>query len=147
MPDTMTGEALAAAVRDVLETMFFACVYGETQGGGTGGIEARVPFGGERPGEFRLAVSPLAAREIAASFLGIDDQSQIAEEQVRDVVCEIANMVCGSALSRLVPDLAVELQPPRMAEPAADDASPPQTALTFDLGDGSLTAAMRFEKT
>jgi CheY-specific phosphatase CheX len=140
-------EAVAGAVRDVLETMFFTCVYGDAPGGrGDEGLEARVLFGGQRPGEFRLAISPRAAREIAASFLGLEDERQIGEEQVRDVVCEVANMVCGSALSRLAPDLAVELKPPRLAEPGAAGNPCWQTIRTFDLGDGSLTAAIRFEQ-
>jgi CheY-specific phosphatase CheX len=146
MPETIANEALANAVREVLETMFFTCVYAETPGGECAArIEARLPFSGGRTGEFRLGISPEAARTIAAGFLGAEDESQIGATQIGDVVCEVTNMVCGSLLSRLGADLAFDLQPPALAAPGAEDGGPACRLRTFDLGSGALTAGIRFD--
>ena len=146
MPDTAANRALGDAVREVLETMFFACVYDEIASGEEAGrIQARLPFAGGRQGEFRLGISPGAARTIAAGFLGVEDENEIGAAQIGDVVCEVANIVCGSVLSRLGADLAFDLQPPRLAGPG-DESGVSQCAMrTFDLGDGTLTAGIHFD--
>jgi CheY-specific phosphatase CheX len=149
MPDSIQAEALSAAVRDVLETMSFAEVAGETAGD-TGSevarIEARLLFHGQRPGKFRVAISPTVARGIAVDFLGLEDGDAIEESQVGEVVCEVANMICGSVLSRLEADLVFELTSPRLVEAAEQGGWPQEAARTFDLGRGGLTAAIRFEE-
>ncbi len=145
MRDAVAGDALADAVREVIETMFFACVYDETAGGEEEGrLEARLRFTGGRTGEFRLGLSPRAARGIAAGFLG-KDESEIGAEELGDVVCEVTNMVCGFMLSRLGTDLAFNLEPPRLVESGAQEAAAACAVRTFDLGDGTLTAGVRFE--
>ena len=149
MPEQMRSEALSAATRGVLETMFFTGTEGERPGHAPvagGAIEARLRFDGERPGEFRVMVAPRAARSIAANFLGLDDEAGIAEAQIGDVACELANMICGSVLSRLAGDLAFELSHPAVAQISEDTAAwPDESARTFDLENGWLTAAIRFE--
>ncbi len=141
MLDLAAELALREAVSEVLETMFFTSVFSAAEGReAAGGIGVRLPFRGARPGEFRLAISPEAARSIAAGFLGAEDESQISEAQIGDVVCEVANMVCGSLLSRLEPDLAFNLHPPWLAEP-----DPGDNLWTFDLGNGVLSAGIRFD--
>jgi len=147
MPEPPACETLADALREVFETMLFTCVYAEIPGGKPpGSIEARLPFGGGRNGEFRLAISPEAARSIAAGFLGEEDENQIGEAQIGDVVCEVTNMVCGSLLSRMGTDLAFDLQPPRLTWQDAEDGPCGCTARTFDLGNGSVTVGIQFEQ-
>jgi CheY-specific phosphatase CheX len=145
MPDAAANQALASAVSEVLETMFFACVYAETAASEEGGrLEARLRFSGGRQGEFRLGISADAARSIAAGFLGLEE-SEIGAVQVGDVVCEVTNMICGSVLSHVGADLAYDLHPPRLVEPGEAAATPPFRVRSFDLGNGTLTAGIRFE--
>ncbi|MGE5644264.1 MAG: chemotaxis protein CheX [Acidobacteriota bacterium] len=149
MADGTRSEALAEAVRGVLETMFFTGAESERPGyasGTAGAIEARLRFDGERPGEFRVLVAPGAARSIAANFLGADEEAEITEAQAGDVVSELANMICGSALSRLEGDVAFDLSHPSVSRLDAEPAAwPDGAARTFDLENGWLTAAIRFE--
>lgn len=134
----------------MLETMFFAGADGERPGyafGAGDAIEARLRFDGERPGEFRVLVAPRAARSIAANFLGADEEAGITEAQAADVVSELANMICGSALSHLAGDMAFELSHPSVSQAAGEPiAWPDGSARTFDVENGWLTAAIRFEE-
>ena len=52
-------------------------------------------------------------RKIAASFLGLEEGLP-SESQTGEVLCELANMICGSVLSRLEGDLHFELSPPEI---------------------------------
>jgi CheY-specific phosphatase CheX len=149
MPESAEVEALSAATRSVLETMFFTEVCGEHSEFGPAradGFHARLHFTGQRAGEFRIAIAPGSARRIAANFLGSEDEAGIPECQVRDVICELANMICGSALSRLAADVAFELSHPELS--AASDRSfawMGGASGTFEFENGSLSAAIRFE--
>jgi len=149
MSESAEGKALSGAVSGVLETMFFTDVMGEKPGHPASSgpaLDARLRFKGARSGEFRVAVAPAAARSVACNFLGAEDESQITETQVGDVICELANMICGSALSRLSGDLAFDLSHPELDAGDGDLAGWPEAAAhTFDLKDGWLTAAIRFE--
>jgi CheY-specific phosphatase CheX len=95
-------ERIGAAARDVLETMFFTLVEEgraadpapETP------VAASVRFTGDRCGTLALALTEPGARNIAANFLG-EEADGLREEQVSAVLCELANMICGAAVSRL----------------------------------------------
>lgn len=149
MPESAEGKALSGAVHDVLETMFFTDVLGEKPGhpaSSVSALDARLHFEGARSGEFRVAVAPRAARSVAGNFLGAENESEVTETQVGDVICELANMICGSALSRLAGDGALELKRPDLAPGDGDVAGWPEAAArTFELENGWLTAAIRFE--
>jgi CheY-specific phosphatase CheX len=149
MPESAEAGALSAATREVLETMFFTEVFGESAGPGPapgGGLEARLHFEGQRSGDFQVVIAPGSARTIAANFLGAEDEAGIRESQVTDVACELANMICGSVLSRLAADVAFDLSHPEVTPAAGGDSGWPQgAARTFALENGSLRAAIRFE--
>jgi len=100
MPDERFGPAVEESLTGVLETMFFTSVLGDFTGElPLDKITATVSFDGEPSGSFWLAVSRPLAREMAGNFLGCDDE--IAGQQLEEVVREVANMVCGSVLSRV----------------------------------------------
>ncbi|HVX67697.1 MAG TPA: chemotaxis protein CheX, partial [Bryobacteraceae bacterium] len=81
------------------------------------------------------------------NFLGAEDESGIQEEQVGEVLCELANMICGSVLSRLAGDLAFDLSHPELVAGDGDRTGWLQSAArTFELENGWLTAAIRFEE-
>ncbi len=63
-------------------------------------IVARLDFEGDPPGELSLSLTREAARAIASDFLALDAQ-ELGEEEVAGVICELANMICGSVLSHI----------------------------------------------
>ncbi len=104
------------ALQEVLGTMFFSdAVPAECRhDAGNDWISARVRFSGAPAGEMRLMLSPNLAAVFASGFLGIDE-SEVTAESSNQVVCELANMVCGAILSRLHPDSLVALSAPELA--------------------------------
>jgi chemotaxis protein CheY-P-specific phosphatase CheC len=82
-------------------------------------IAAGLTFQGEPSGSFLLRLTTVAARQIAADFLGIDE-SQISDSKTCEVVCELANMICGSVLSRVESAATFRLGEPRI-EPAPEE--------------------------
>jgi CheY-specific phosphatase CheX len=105
--------ALESAVEEVLETMFFTAVLGSAAGppphesqrtatatGEKRDLTAELSFQGDLAGRVLISVSSNLARVIAASFLG-SEEDDVSDSQTCEVICELANMICGSALSRL----------------------------------------------
>lgn len=149
MTTTDLDKALSESAEEVLETMFFATVIGEasaTEPIPPDSAAARLAFRGKPSGVFTVAACPSAARSLAAAFLALDED-EVAQERAREVVCELANMICGSVLSRLEPDELFELEHP---EPVAvTGACPCVSALSarraLDLGDGTLNICIEIE--
>jgi hypothetical protein len=104
------------ALQEVLGTMFFSdAVPVECRHAAENDwISARVSFSGVPAGEMRLLLSANLAAVFAAAFLGIDE-SEVTGESSNQVICELANMVCGAILSRLHPDSLVALSAPELA--------------------------------
>jgi len=142
--------ALGAAVEDVLETMCFACVIGSSDqpptepGLGASPVIAELRFIGSPSGGFRLGVEAQVARLFAAAFLG-REESELSEVQTGEVVCELANMICGSVLSRLERDITFHITHPELASPeAAADAR--GTVRWFELEEGLLNTSLLLEQ-
>jgi CheY-specific phosphatase CheX len=108
-------QALQDAVLDVLEKMFFATPLEEPDESGSpaDGIAVELAFEGEPSGTLFLSMSTPAAGRIAADFLGLDE-SEVSTAQTTDVVCELANMICGSVLSRVESTVRFRLASPRV---------------------------------
>ena len=145
MPETLVEQALSRAAGDVLEKMFFAGFLAESaeDRNDDPSIAVRMAFDGERKGVLALRISAGAATTLAADFLGVDGEDGPQETQVHEVVRELANMICGDALSML------EKSPLRLSAPAivpqADFALPARGNYRFfDLGNGGLTVALAF---
>ena len=140
MPEARIEQAISQAAADVLEKMFFTGFAGEAEEAAAGEqIAVRLPFEGSRRGELMLRISAGAARTMAADFLGLEEDAR--DEQVHEVVRELANMICGDALSHVEAG-ALRLGVPRIV-PAAD-CIPPAGACRrcFDLGAGTLALAV-----
>jgi len=118
--------ALAAAVEEVLETMCFTLLLSSSA---LSGPEAAVPgagfsnpvtavlqFEGSPSGEFRLSVPLTVARGVGSGFLG-REPGEVSDCQAGEVVCELANMFCGSVLSRLEAETIFHLSHPELAHP------------------------------
>jgi len=149
MPDASMEQVLVRATADVLEKMFFTGFAADLDGMPEAGAQIAVTlaFDGELRGRLTLAISAGAARTLAADFLGVDadDGAEPDAAQVNEVVCELANMICGDTLS------AVEKGTLRLSVPAivpACDFVPPASGCrrSFDLGSGWLTVALALEE-
>jgi CheY-specific phosphatase CheX len=142
-------DALREAMTDVLESMFFMeCGSAEWPGGesgkegGKGSMAVEIAFEGDRPGRFSLWLAAETATVIAADFLG-EDAEELNEVQRGDVALEMANMICGSALSRLGGRARFRLGSPRIVPGCSDCAE--RTRQTVETGHGRLMAAIQLE--
>jgi Chemotaxis phosphatase CheX len=103
-------DLLASSAEDVLGTMFFTPVIGrdDTSASEPSHLAIRLCFlaGGSRAdqaeasspaGHLDLEVSREGAQCIAASFLAAD--GTVPEFRVNDVLCELANVICGNVMS------------------------------------------------
>jgi len=146
MPENAIAEALTAAAGDVLETMFFSPVIGEATpetSHSEPAIMASLRFSGGRSGSFAVRVSAGAADTIAANFLG-EETDAPEPGQVRDVVCELANMICGSVLSRLDREAHFDLQHPELMETCSEP-PPGSVCRFFELQEGQVALCLQLD--
>jgi hypothetical protein len=120
------GQVLSDSAAEVLESMFFTGVAGEAPAEAIpadAAIWASLRFLGSPSGAFGVGLPRDAARRIAASFLGTET-SEVSDTQTDEVICELANMLCGSVLSRVEGNARFDLSQPRPAAAPADSGSP-----------------------
>ncbi len=120
-------EFLPEAATRTLETMFFSVpdAVSASPRRPTGDlIAATITFCGSHRGLFGLLVSEPLARTFAANFFGCDDDSGMGSGQVTGVMAELANMICGAALTQFDSGAALDLAAPRTFRLAATEASP-----------------------
>ncbi|MGH9722299.1 MAG: chemotaxis protein CheX [Bryobacteraceae bacterium] len=95
------GQTLFAAAQEVLETMFFSSVYGESvELTPFRGVGATLCVEGRPSGRFALIATPGAARIAASNFLGKESEAEVTDVEAEQTMAELANMICGDALSR-----------------------------------------------
>ena len=147
----MIRAALARAVGDVLESMFFLDTLGEAgePPAGADTVKVHLSFEGDPPGCFEMRLARRAANAIAADFLG-EDAGSLTPRKSTDVTLELANMICGAVLSRIESSATFRLGAPRVvADSVADDTREPlpeeATRYTVETGSGTLTASIRME--
>lgn len=135
---------LAGIVPEVLETMFFECPIGELFEGRPqcAGLGAAVEFKGASAGRLEVDADPAAAQRLAGSFLGREDDSTVTGAEVRLVLLELANMLCGTALSRLQPPGGFQLAAPRLILAEAEVG--PEGWLVAPLESGRLAVRLFF---
>ena len=144
--------ALAAAVEEVLETMCFTTVLASAEGaappegdGGAPALTADLYFQGNPSGGFRVGVPMKLARVVGAGFLG-REEIEVSDSQAEEVVCELANMICGTVLSRLESKATFQITYPNLTptKPGVgfDSAS---SCRWFDLGHGILTVSLELQ--
>jgi hypothetical protein len=141
-------QMLAEATGEVLETMFFTGVYDPAQPGKAETeprVGARVRFQGTPCGVLTLSLSEIAARALAANFLAVEPDNPLPDAESGLVVCELANMICGSLLSRVRTPEHFRLSSPELvlADRAHDAAAPPRQSL--DLGEGTIDLWLALE--
>jgi len=148
MPDMPFQRALRNSVQEVLEKMFFVEPLEEPPAEAESPDEemaVQLAFDGVPSGALTLRVSNAAARQIAADFLG-EDESGLCSGQVEEVVRELANMICGSVLSRVESTATFRLSPPRLLVPREgqnrQEAAELRAVHAVAIGSGTLTASV-----
>ncbi len=146
MTEAALKQALADSFEEVLEKMFFIRSLGGPINGSAAKPElaAELAFEGALHGRMALRVTLSSARSIAADFLG-EDEYALSELQVTEVVCELANMICGSALSRVETGGDFRLSSPRLLAPGECIPCSRAVAHAAEVGGGALEAILEME--
>jgi len=137
--------ALTAAVNEAMEAMFFDAAEPEPDPCGAEEADAivcRVHFHDAMEGEFRMAMPRETATALASSALAVE-AADVAPAQAEQTVCELANIVCGAALSRLEPGSELRLGAPEIV-PALRLHEDGAVHQHYRLLDGCLALTMQF---
>jgi CheY-specific phosphatase CheX len=142
-------QALSDSIPEILGTMFFSDVMEDCDDGAAAAesLSASLSFHGPMTGDFRLRIDLPAARLLAASFLA-EEEDALAPAQIEEAICELANMICGGALTRLQPDALYSLSHPEVmqAEDTGLSDDGVMTHHTVCLDGGRLTAYLAFRE-
>jgi hypothetical protein len=132
---------LSDAAGNVLEKMFFVTALDEprTAAAPAMGTTVRVAFEGDPPGRLEVAVARGVERSMAADFLG---EAEVTDSQAREVVRELANMICGAALSRLESGI-FRLGAPEIVEGPVGGGG---VSYTASIGPGALRVTLYTER-
>ena len=130
--------------------MFFVCPLGEApagEGAVTGPeVAARLMFEGQPSGSLTLRLTSTAARSIAADFLG-EEPDTLPDRRIEEVVCEMANVICGSFLSRVESATTFRLATPRIVASSEDRIAPPGAIVhAVEISNGALSVMVNTER-
>jgi CheY-specific phosphatase CheX len=145
--DQALAQALAECTEEVLEQMFFVRPLSDPTREDlldSPHLIADVDFAGEPSGHLILSVSQQAARSIAADFLA-EEEPVLSEQQVGEVVCELANIICGSVLTRVEGKTLFRLGSPRLLVQGPQSKTQQGAVQSLNLWNGNLTVAMSTE--
>ncbi len=145
MPVTELDQVLVDSAVEVLETMFFSeAVPAEDTAGAAGeaGVSVQVGFGPDPEGELQATVGWGVAEELAESLLG-RPAATLSRGEVLSSVCEMTNMICGAALSRLLGGRAFRLATPVLAAENAPAQGGAGVEIRLQLDSGVLQLAFR----
>ena len=143
MTESFLDRVLRESLVDVLEKMFFVSILDEPSDAATppvpDEIAVRLSFEGKPSGSLMVQLDRSVARSIAADFLGAET-GELSDSQVGEVMCELANMICGSVLSRVEGAVTFRLGAPAIVATGP----PPAGAVVYSvpLGPAAITVAM-----
>jgi CheY-specific phosphatase CheX len=142
-------QLLSGTVDSVLETMFFSIPLGPAEPEtGAEVLEARLAFHGSPSGILGVCLSTPSARLLAAGFLG-EDEETLTDSQPGEVVCELANMLCGTLVSRLENEETFDLTSPELlparSVTAGGSETQPSVRQSFEVENGVLTVTLHLE--
>jgi hypothetical protein len=154
MVENEVHRLLAESAQTVLETMFFAMpdqVSADPERPSGVLIAATLTFHGTPSGRFGLLVSDRLATTLAGNFLGCGDADGLSPADVAGVIAELANMLCGTALSDLESQNNFELSAPEPRQLGTEDPAPDFTVgspfvCRFELSEGTLVWFLTFEE-
>jgi CheY-specific phosphatase CheX len=139
-------DAVTTAVNQAMEAMFFDAAEPVAECDCCAGSEIITVclwFHDAMDGEFLLATPLPGAMALAASFMGLDND-EVERTNAEQTLCELANIICGSALSRLEPSSELRLSPPMMT-PRRCDGENGAMYQHYRLLDGCLAVSLRID--
>lgn len=147
MQPTDLDNILQTSTQEVLETMFFTSLPEEGESAGVlpaaaPPVSSSLSFRGTPSGVFQVDVALPAAQSLAVNFLGDEDQP-VSDAKVGQVVCELANMLCGSVLSRIGSESSFDLSHPELKALVSGGAT---ARRSFELPEGILTVAVQLQE-
>ena len=148
--NTQWKAALSQALLDVFESLCFMLPRPARESlppeqAGLSRLVVAVDFRGAGTGTLHLTLPDSMVASVATAMLGEDEAPPLPEQY--DAVCELANIVCGNALPRIVGDRAVfDLASPRViATMAADLGDLFDASARVHLDEGLVGAAIVLE--
>jgi hypothetical protein len=138
--------AIERSVEEVLETMFFTGIEACLADGFTplqDSLAAELRFDGALQGDFQLLVDRSAVEGLGDTLL-CPEPAELGPEQTGQVACELANIICGCALSHLEPEADLTLGTPR----AVADPQPLAGGVhrSFQLPEGFIRIGLRLDE-
>lgn len=152
-------EALPAAVAEVAENSLFSFADASDQAAfaaaawtslaedGSDWLCAGVDFSGRIAGRLEITVPETLARRLCASFAGVERGDCISERDLLDFAGELANMVCGTWLTRSYRQNSFALTPPRVVRQrphAAETCDAAGECLYLSLDDAPIRLQLRW---
>jgi hypothetical protein len=145
--------ALREAVVDVAESSFFAFAapldpgaFAALAAGASAWYATTVAFTGDLHGAIEVVVPEGLAASLVGGFLGADPGEPVEPDALRDGMGELANMICGTWLTRARRDGRFTLSPPGVsrceAAPAAGGAGE-DAAVHVSVNDLPLRVVVR----
>ncbi len=147
-------ELLSLCAEETLGSMFFTPILGPFEAGSEQPyLRVRLCFlgGASRAGHSDAAapgghldieVSREAADSIAANFLAADEGS-VPEHRVDDVLCELANIICGNVMSAIASKAGFSLLSPEIIRDSGEEWPEAQRFQeSFELERGWLTVRL-----
>jgi CheY-specific phosphatase CheX len=137
---------------EVLESMYFTSVLGslsldslpEDVEEPDAYLAFNLQFAGDISGRFGLRLAAAVARNLTANFLGEQD-SDLSSEEVSEVIGELANMLCGSVMSRVEGEHSFALTHPEPGMPSAPGMGDVLTS-TLDTDSGTIAVWVSIEE-
>jgi hypothetical protein len=145
--DVLLGALLHSCSEQVLETMFFTPVLDIADFNssyGTARVVSRLHFRGKSSGNFEVDADPVVARSLAAGFLGIEE-TDVTPLEEDEVMAELCNMTCGSALSSLGRVEYFTLDTPETSRPNNFVPRRDGVHRAFQLEAGTLSVCLRVD--
>jgi len=131
---------------DVLEKMFF--IRGPSDSFAPqqlSEVVAGLSFEGNPPGWLTLELPGDAARLLTASFLG-QEETEVSPQEVGEVVCELANIICGATLSRVESETTFRLSEPRLLIAGERPGGCGTAMHAVRIGSGTLVVNFKMEE-
>ena len=128
------------SVEDVLSAMFFdglAAPVRVAHAMPPEALLAHVSFHGTISGNVDLAITSGAAHALTRNFLGWPDDRSVDREAAGPVVKELANICCGSLLSRIEPEGRFDIDAPELCAGGSSQ----RDWLEFPLAAGAILLA------
>ena len=141
MKESVAGYLVPCASQ-VLETMFFTGVVSAVEEDSRPvAFPKTVCFQGPPDGKLCVCMQPEAITALAAGFLGVEPKEVTAAE-CDQVTGELANMICGSVLSRCAPNsfFHLEVEQASICEEQCD------TRILLEMPEGFMSLCARVDR-